>query len=233
MNANLYSLFESRFPADRDQPLLLLEDGGRVTYRDAHEGSGRLAALLAQCGVQPGDRVAVQVEKSPEALLLYLACLRVGAAYLPLNSAYQQGEVGYFLGNAQPTVVVAQPKSIPWLEPLAVEQGVGSVFTLDEQGKGSLAEMAAGMPATFATVEPAKSSIARLASKRGWNRIAVPLSSTQWQATKRPCTWKRGSMWISTSSGPNPHAACRTAAFEARLRCVIIAPLERPVVPEV
>src|SRR5689334_6577373 len=95
---NLYTLFESRFPADRKRPLLILEDGGEMSYADAHSASARYASLLASLGLVPGDRVAVQVEKSPEALLVYLACLRAGLVYLPLNSAYQQGEIGYFLG---------------------------------------------------------------------------------------------------------------------------------------
>ncbi|HEX5128095.1 MAG TPA: AMP-binding protein, partial [Usitatibacter sp.] len=87
MNENLYALFESRFPADRSQPLLILPEGGVVTYAQAHEGAGRYAALFASLGLEPGDRLAVQVEKSTEALLLYLGCLRAGLAYLPLNSA--------------------------------------------------------------------------------------------------------------------------------------------------
>ena len=105
MNQNLYSLFESRFPADRSQPLLLLEGGGSLSYAEAEAASARYAALLASLGVAPGDRVAVQVEKSVEALLLYLGCLRAGVAYLPLNSAYQEGEVAYFLENAEPAAV--------------------------------------------------------------------------------------------------------------------------------
>ena len=149
---NLYSLFESRFPADRAAPLLQLADGRTITYADAAAGSARFASLLAARGLKPGDRVAVQVEKSPEALLLYLGCLRAGVAYLPLNSAYQEGEVGYFLENAEPAAVVAQPKSMPWLAPLAERRGVRDVFTLDEQGRGTLVEAARGAPESFATV---------------------------------------------------------------------------------
>jgi malonyl-CoA/methylmalonyl-CoA synthetase len=107
MNQNLYALFESRFPKDRSEPLLLLEDGTAISYADADAGSARYAALLAGLGLAPGERVAVQVEKSVEALLLYLRCLRAGLAYLPLNSAYREGEVGYFLENAEPAAVVA------------------------------------------------------------------------------------------------------------------------------
>ena len=162
MNANLYALFESRFPADRGAPLLFLEGGGTLSYREAEEGSARMASLLASRGLVPGDRVAVQVDKSPEALLLYLACLRAGLAYLPLNSAYQAGEIEYFLGNAEPLAVVAQPRSMPWLEPLADRQGIRNVFTLDEHGKGTLVDEAAGAPAHFGTVERAPDDLAAI-----------------------------------------------------------------------
>jgi malonyl-CoA/methylmalonyl-CoA synthetase len=153
MNENLYSLFESRFPADRARPLLVLEDGREISYGEAEETCARYASFLSGLGLAPGERVAVQVEKSPEALLLYLACLRAGLVYLPLNSAYQQGEVGYFLENAEPGAVVAQPRSLPWLEPLAAQRGIRHVFSLDEGGKGTFVDAAHGAPERFATVE--------------------------------------------------------------------------------
>ena len=80
----------------------------------------------------PGDRIAVQVEKSPEALFLYLACLQSGAVFLPLNSAYQEGEVDYFLGDATPKVVVHQPKSEAWMRMLCNKYGIAHQFTLTE-----------------------------------------------------------------------------------------------------
>jgi malonyl-CoA/methylmalonyl-CoA synthetase len=162
MNQNLYTLFESRFPADRSQSLLLLPGGKVLTYADAEAGSARFASLLASRGLVPGDRVAVQVEKSPEALLLYLGCLRAGMAYLPLNSAYQEGEVGYFLENAEPAAVVAQPRSMPWLAPLAERRGIRNVFSLDEHGKGSLAEAATREDDRFATVERSSGDLAAI-----------------------------------------------------------------------
>ncbi len=162
MNENLYRLFESRFPADRSQPLLLLEGGRTVTYADAEAGSARYASLLASRGLVPGDRVAVQVEKSPEALLLYLACLRAGLAYLPLNSAYQEGEIGYFLENAEPAAVVAQPRSLPWLAPLAERHGIRNLFSLDERGQGTLVTAAAGADTRFATVERSGDDLAAI-----------------------------------------------------------------------
>lgn len=162
MSENLYSLFESRFPADRSQPLLLLQDGKDVSYADAQAGSARYAALFAGLGLVPGDRVAVQVEKSPEALLLYLGCLRAGLVYLPLNSAYQEGEIGYFLENAEPRAVVAQPCSLPWLEPLAQRLGIRHVFSLDDQGAGTLAQAASAAPPRFETIERSGDDLAAI-----------------------------------------------------------------------
>jgi len=162
MNQNLYSLFEARFPRDRSQPLLLLDSGATITYEDAEQGSARHAALLAGLGLVPGDRVAVQVEKSPEALLLYLGCLRAGLVYLPLNSAYQEGEVAYFLENAEPRAVVAQPRSLPWMQKLASARGIRHVFSLDEDGGGSLAEAAHAAPTRFATVDRSGDDLAAI-----------------------------------------------------------------------
>ena len=152
MNDNLYSLFESRFPADRGQPLLLLDSGASVSYAEAHEASARYAALFASRGLAPGDRVAVQVEKSPEALLLYLGCLRAGLAYLPLNNAYREGEVRYFLENAEPRAVVAQPGSMAWLEPLAAARGIAHAFSLGTDGTGTLQDAARALSPRFETV---------------------------------------------------------------------------------
>ncbi len=159
---NLYALFESRFPPDRHEPLLLVDSGAPLSYADAEAGCARYASFLAGLGLEPGDRVAVQVEKSPEALLLYLACLRAGLVYLPLNSAYQEGEVGYFLENSEPGAVVAQPKSMPWLEPLAKRLGIRHVFSLDEEGGGTLPAASRDSPAEFATVERRSDDLAAI-----------------------------------------------------------------------
>jgi malonyl-CoA/methylmalonyl-CoA synthetase len=162
MNDNLYALFESRFPADRQRPLLLLDSGARVTFAQVEEASARYASLFAARGLVPGDRVAVQVDKSPEALLLYLGCLRAGLVYLPLNSAYHEGEVRYFFENAEPRAVVAQPGAMSWMQPLAASLRIEHVFTLDQQGGGSLQEEARGMTARFATVERSGDDLAAI-----------------------------------------------------------------------
>jgi len=162
MNENLYALFESRFPRDRSRPLLLLDDGRAISYAQAEAQSARFASLFASLGLEPGDRVAVQVGKSSEALFVYLACLRAGLAYLPLNSAYQEGEVAYFLENAEPRAIVAQPRSIEWLAPLAQRRGIRHVFTLDIDGTGTLLDAARHASDRFVTVERAGDDLAAI-----------------------------------------------------------------------
>lgn len=109
MTDNLYDLFESCFPANRDDIMIEIPDGAEYSYSDVEKISARYAHLLVDSGAKPGDRVAVQVYKSPEAVFLYLACLRAGLVYLPLNTAYKSAEVEYFLGDASPVIVVCDP----------------------------------------------------------------------------------------------------------------------------
>jgi malonyl-CoA/methylmalonyl-CoA synthetase len=106
---NLYSLIRSRFPDDPGAPFLIEADGTRLSYAALDERTGFLAARLAELGVAPGDRVAIQAEKSVEGLLLYLATLRAGAVHLPLNPAYTAGEVRYFLEDSEPALFVGDP----------------------------------------------------------------------------------------------------------------------------
>ena len=136
-DANLYSLLRSHFPAAADATCLELADDKRITYADIDARSGRLAGLLADLGVVPGDRVMVQVDKSPEAVILYLACLRAGAVFLPLNTAYTAREVEYFLNDAEPRVVVCSPAAEPEVSPLA-QQANSILLTLDDAGGGTL-----------------------------------------------------------------------------------------------
>ena len=103
---NLYSALASSFPGDRSRPAFLLPDGTEVSYGDLEAGTGRLAALLIARGVARGDRVAVQTAKSPQAVMLYLATLKVGAVFLPLNTAYTATEIDYFLTDAEPRLFV-------------------------------------------------------------------------------------------------------------------------------
>ena len=130
MNENLYALLRSRFPVDRSQPAIEAAAGRIYSYAELEDVTARYAGFIRLLGVLPGDRVAVQVEKSPEALFLYLACLNAGAIYLPLNSAYQEGEIDYFLGDAEPKIFVHQPKSAGWATALCGRRGIAHHFVL-------------------------------------------------------------------------------------------------------
>ena len=150
-NANLYTVLESGFPADRSQVALETPELC-YTWDDIDHASACLANLLASLGLPEGARVAVQVEKSPEALLLYLATLRAGYVYLPLNTAYREAEVEYFLGDAEPAVVVCAGKNLDWMRRAADKAGTAHVYTLNEDRSGSLLEAAGGLSQSFATV---------------------------------------------------------------------------------
>jgi malonyl-CoA/methylmalonyl-CoA synthetase len=120
--------------------------GGLVSYAALREQSGRMAGALAALGVQPGDRVAVQVEKSAEAVFLYVACLRMGAVFVPINVANTPNEVEYFLRDSHPRVAVIRPHDLAHIASLAREAGADSVETLGVDGEGSLCELARDAP---------------------------------------------------------------------------------------
>ena len=143
MNENLYALFHSRFPADKSKTFLETENGRVITVGELEDSAARYAGHIRALGVGPGERVAVQVEKSPEALILYLACLRAGVIYLPLNSAYREGEIAYFLGDAEPKIFIHSSRDSDWVAPICTRLKVPFHFTLNEDGRGSWAENAA------------------------------------------------------------------------------------------
>src|SRR6476620_1085611 len=109
MNANLYDLFQSRFPETRASCCIETGCGRQYGWDEMERTSARIANLLTSLDLPADARVAVQVEKSPEAVMLYLATLRAGLIYLPLNTAYRAAEIEYFLGDAQPSVVICSP----------------------------------------------------------------------------------------------------------------------------
>ncbi|WP_438276687.1 malonate--CoA ligase [Nitrobacter sp.] len=160
MNANLFSrLFDDLDDADR---LAIETPGGRrITYGDLIAFSGRLANVLAARGVKPGDRVAVQVEKSVPNLALYLATVRAAAVYLPLNPAYTLNELDYFITDAEPALVVCDPSKADGLAAIAAKVGA-RVETLDAGGKGSLAEAAMAAQPEFDTVTRANDDLAAI-----------------------------------------------------------------------
>lgn len=147
-NANLYAHFYKNFPTAPGCLLLKTANGRRVTYAEAEQASARLANTLLQRGATPGDRVTVQLEKSVENLFLYLAVLRAGLVYHPLNTAYTAAELAYFLGNAEPTIVICASGARGTIESVLAAntekgRGVKALLTLDADGSGSLMDLAA------------------------------------------------------------------------------------------
>ena len=154
MNANLYSLFERHFPDGTEQPFLIVPNGPVVHYDDLAALSAQIAHALVAAGCVPGDRVAVQADKHWHVLALYLACLRAGLVYLPLNTGYQKAELGYFFGDAQPRVVVCGTDRLGVIAALDRD---ATVLTLPE-----LVDRAAPLPPVFDTLPRAPDDLAAI-----------------------------------------------------------------------
>ncbi|WP_367846741.1 malonyl-CoA synthase [Rhodoferax sp. WC2427] len=142
-NHNLFTALRAGFPSDLEAVAVETDDGLRYSWRDLDRSTAMLANLLASLGLPAGARIAVQVDKSVEAMLLYLATLRAGYVFLPLNSAYQADEIRYFIGNAEPAVVVCSAPNFGWVSKIAFTAGTAYVFTLNADRTGSLLERAA------------------------------------------------------------------------------------------
>ena len=158
---NLFETIRSRI-ASPARLFIVKADGTTLSYGDMLDRTAQLANALVLAGVEPGDRVAAQVEKTVENLLLYLATLRVGAVYLPLNTAYTLNELDYFIGDAEPRLVVCDPAKRDGLAELAGKRGVASVETLDAKGRGSLIDAASKAPTDFADVPRSDEDLAAI-----------------------------------------------------------------------
>src|ERR1700691_6305620 len=150
INANLFSRL---FDGLDDPKRLAIEtvDGKHISYGDLIARAGQIANVLVDRGVKPGDRVAAQTEKSVPGLVLYLATVRAGAVYLPLNTAYTLNELEYFITDAEPSLVVCDPAKAEGIGAIAAKVGA-KVMTLGADGRGSLTEAAAKAKPEFATV---------------------------------------------------------------------------------
>jgi len=163
MNANLYALIEAHFPSGAEQPCLLIPGAPVVHYDELAQASARIANALMRAGCQPGDRVAVQADKHWQVLALYLACLRAGLVYLPLNTAYRRSELAYFFEDAKPRVVVCHPQTLGTIETIA---NGATVLTVDAHG-GELGDRARGEAADFATVQSQPDDLAAIVYTSG------------------------------------------------------------------
>ena len=161
MKGNLYNLFRERFPASL-RPFIETPAGGHYSYGDLERESARYARFLTGLGLQPGDRVAVQIEKSPAALFLYLGCLRAGLVYLPLNPAYRAAEIEYYLDDAAPGAVVCRPTDLAGMRDLAAPRGLHHIYTLNADGQGTLTEACQSIDGEYDTHDVAPDATAVL-----------------------------------------------------------------------
>jgi malonyl-CoA/methylmalonyl-CoA synthetase len=165
-DSNLFTALRAAFPADRAAIAIEAVDAEprrNYSWGELDRTSARLANLLASLGLPAGARIAVQVEKSVQALMLYLAVLRAGYTYLPLNSAYQASEIEYFVGNAEPGAIVCSPRNLDWIEPIASSAGCSNIFTLADDGQsGTLIERSASFGDAQTPVECRPDDIASI-----------------------------------------------------------------------
>jgi malonyl-CoA/methylmalonyl-CoA synthetase len=142
-NQNFFAALRAAFPNNLDAAAVETDHGLVYSWRDIDRATAMIANLLQSLQLPPASRIAVQVEKSVEGMLLYLATLRAGHVFLPLNTAYQSAEIEYFIGNAEPAVVVCSSRNFGWVSKLAFKAGTQHVFTLEDNRTGSLLERAA------------------------------------------------------------------------------------------
>ena len=145
----------------RGTPFLILADGPTWTHADFLAEAERLANALKSLGVTPGDRVAVQVQKSPQALALFAACVKSGIILLPLNTAYTPAELGYFVSDSGAALFLCDPDAFEALESVAAAAGC-RLRTLAADGRGSFADLAADQPAVFRPVPRDEDDLAAL-----------------------------------------------------------------------
>ncbi len=166
-NCNLYHAFFENVSATSDAVLIETQQGISYTYSEAEKHSARLACYLTSLGFKPGERVTVQVEKSPQAVWLYLACLRAGLVFHPLNTAYQASELKYFLSDAEPVMVVCDSKNVSLISSLAQHNGINHVATLNSDGSGNLMDAAKRCPDKYTTVFRSPEDLAALLYSSG------------------------------------------------------------------
>ncbi len=205
MNENLFARFALSFPADRDRPFLVTPDGRVESYGAIEAHSACVARTLAEAGLAPGDRVTVQVRKSPEAVWLYLACLRGGHVFHPLNDAYREAELAHLVGDAEPALAVCDPADEALFRSLA-PRGC-RVLTLGADGRGTLPD-----------ATPARGGGSTTVGRRGTD-VAILLYTSG--TTGRP----KGAMITHGNLAANAEALVSAWAFTPADRLLHALPL--------
>jgi len=160
MNNHLFDGISAK-AAEPARRFIATADTSVTSYGDMMDETARFARALVVSGVRPGDRVAVQVEKSAEMIMLYLACVRAGAVFLPLNTAYTPSEVDYFIGDSEPRLVVADPAREAALAPFAAAVGA-RILTLSDSASGTLMDLVRAQEARFDTMACGAEDLAAL-----------------------------------------------------------------------
>ncbi|MFM2187288.1 MAG: hypothetical protein RIR43_1860 [Pseudomonadota bacterium] len=208
-NQNLYAALRAGFPTDLNAVAVETADAPAgqdfkplyYTWADLDRASARIANLLDFLELPPNSRIAVQVDKSVENLILYLAVLRAGHVYLPLNNAYQASEIEYFIGNAEPAMVVCSPKNFGWLSKIAFLKGTRHVFTLGDDRTGTLLERAASHSDEHAVVERQSGDLAAILYTSGTTGRSKGAMLTHGNLLSNAQVLQRYWGWRSASQG--------------------------------
>jgi malonyl-CoA/methylmalonyl-CoA synthetase len=161
MSANIHDLLRAR-ATNPDKTAIETAGGQRISYRELYARAGRMARALVDLGVEPGDRVAAQIDKSPDAIVLALACFRAGAALLPLNTAYTLPELEYFLGDAEPALTLCRPGQLEAVRGLGERLSLRAVESLGDHGDGTFLARVAATSEDLPTVPRARDDLAAI-----------------------------------------------------------------------
>lgn len=206
---NFYDIAVTRWVNDGDTPMLETPQGRVVSYSDMDRLSAQYASLLRECGCEPGTWVAACVEKSVESLALFLACLKGGFVYLPLNTAYMPAELNYFLQDAEPRVFVCTPDLALSMRELAKSAGVAYLLTLDDQGSGTFADGAVKCKTAFDTVPRAPDDLAAVLYTSGTTGrpkgATISLRAIQYAAQALGAAWGFSRNDVLLHALPNFH----------------------------
>jgi len=166
-NHNLYSHFDEQFKQNPGKVFITTGSGEQYTFARVDKLSAQFANKLVELGAKAGDRISTQIEKSPEALCLYFACLRAGLVYHPLNTAYHRKELSYFFENAEPFAIICDEQNKSLIEKAEGENRRAHILTLNADGKGSLPEDLNNYSPGFATLSMSEDELAALLYSSG------------------------------------------------------------------